>query len=135
MLFRRLGCVVALVCVVLAGCGGDGRLNTKGRVVKGGQPYRVPAEDHVRVTFYQLTPDGTTGKNSYIAEFNKSDGTFRAVGPDGQGIPPGRYQVCVEHLHKRMDLLKGAYNNDAVPFVFDIDSKTKELLIDLDRHS
>jgi hypothetical protein len=84
MLFRHLGCVVALVSVVLAGCGGDGRLNTKGRIVKGGQPYKVPADEHVRVTFYQLTPNGTTGKNSYIADFNNADGTFRAAGPDGR---------------------------------------------------
>jgi hypothetical protein len=125
--------VAVLGCVVLAGCGGDGRLNTKGRVVKGGQPYTVPADDHVRVTFYQLTPEGTMGKNSYIAAFNNSDGTFKAVGPDGHGIPPGRYQICVEHLHKRNDLFRGAYNNDAVPFVFTVDSKTRELVIDLDR--
>jgi len=130
---KRLGWAAVLVCVGLAGCGADGRLNTKGRVVKGGQPYTAPAEDHVRVTFYQLAPDGTTGKNSYIATFNNADGTFKAVGPDGRGIPTGRYRVCVEHLHKRSDVLRGAYNNDATRFVFDIDSKTKELVIDLDR--
>jgi len=135
MKFSRLGCVVALVSVGLAGCGGNGRINTKGRIVKGGQAYTVPAEDHVRVTFYQLNPDGTTGKNSYAATFNNADGTFRATGPDGRGIPPGRYQVCVEHLRKRTDLFCGAFNNDATPFVFDIDSKTKELVIDLDQRS
>jgi hypothetical protein len=129
----KLGCVVVLACVGLAGCGGDVRLNTKGRIVKSGQPYTVPADDHVRVTFYQLTADGATGKNSYIATFNNADGTFRAVGPDGRGIPPGKYQVCVEHLHKRSDLFRGAFNNDATPFVFDVDSKTPELVIDLDK--
>ena len=122
-----------VMCVALVGCDGSGRLNTKGRLVKGGQAYTVPAEDHVRVTFYQLTPDGTTGKNSYIAAFNNADGTFKAVGPDGNGIPPGRYRVCVEHLRKRSDVFRGAYNNDATPFVFDIDSKTGELVIDLDK--
>jgi hypothetical protein len=135
MKLNRFSWALALVCAAVAGCGGDGRLNTKGRVVKGGQPFTVPAEDHVRVTFYQLTPDGTTGRNSYIATYNNADGTFRAVGPDGRGIPPGRYQVCVEHLRKRNDLFRGAYNNDTTPFVFDIDSKTKELVIDLDRRS
>jgi hypothetical protein len=135
MRFIGLGCAVALACAGLAGCGGDGRLHTAGRVVKDGRPYTVPADEHVRVTFYQLNPDGTSGKNSYIAEFHNSDGTFRAIGPDGRGIPPGRYQVCLEHLRKRTDLFRGAFNNDATPFVFDIDSKTKELVIDLDRRS
>ena len=67
---------------------------------------------------WELTPDGGTGKNSYIAEFHNSDGTFKAVGPDGRGIPPGKYQVCVEHLHNRADKFRGALNNDATPFVF-----------------
>ena len=110
-------------------------MNAKGRVVKGGQPYTVLADDYVRVTFYQLTPDGAPGKNSYAATYNNADGTFRAVGPDGKGIPPGRYRVCVEHEHKRRDLFRGAYNTDATPFVFEIDAKTKELVIDLDRRS
>jgi hypothetical protein len=131
----RLSCAALLVCAGLTGCGGDGRLNAKGRVVKGGQPYTVPRDDHVRVTFYQLAPDGTTEKNSYIAALDNADGTFRAVGPDGRGIPPGRYQVCVEQLRKRADLFRGPYNSDATPFVFDIDSKTPELVIELDRRS
>src|SRR5262245_36022930 len=57
-----------LVCASLAGCGGgDGRMNTKGRVWKGGQPYTVPEGDYLRVTFYELSPDGANGKNSYAA--------------------------------------------------------------------
>ena len=101
MKLSHLGWVAVLGCVALAGCGGDARLNAKGRVVKGGQPYTVPAGDVVRVTFYQLTPDGTTGKNLYVAAFNDADGTFKAVARNGHGIPPGKYRVCVEHLHKR----------------------------------
>lgn len=135
MKLGRIGTIVALASVGLAGCGADGRLNARGRIIKGGQAYTAPAEDHVRVTFYQLEPDGTTGKNSYAATFNNADGTFRAMGPDGRGIPPGRYRVCVEHERKRQDLFRGAYNSDTTPFVFDIDSKTKELVIDLDRRS
>ncbi|MBO0699889.1 MAG: hypothetical protein J2P46_15935 [Zavarzinella sp.] len=135
MKLTRLGWVAVLVFAGLAGCGGDGRINAKGRVIKAGQPYTVPEGDYVRVTFYELTPDGANGKNSYAATFNNADGTFRAVGPDGRGIPPGKYRVCVEHERKRRDLFRGAYNTDTTPYVFDVDSRTKELLIDLDRRS
>src|SRR2546423_1219993 len=100
---------------------GDGRLNGTGRVVKGGQPYTVAADDYVRVTFYQLTPEAT-GKNSYAATFNNAHGSFRVVGPDGRGTSPARYQVGVEHERNRSDLFKGAYNADDTPFIFDIDS-------------
>jgi len=135
MRFIHFGWIAILACAALTGCGGNPRLNAKGRVVKGGQPYTVPAGDYVRVTFYELTPDGGTGKNSYAATFDNADGTFRAVGPDGRGIPPGKYRICVEHESKRRDLFKGAYNTDTTPFVFDIDSRTTELVIDLDRKS
>jgi hypothetical protein len=119
---------------VLSGCGGNGRLRTKGRVVKGGVPLTVPEEEYVRVTFFPVTADGKPPKNTYAVRYNGADGTFRAVGPDGKGIPPGKYRIAVEHEgKKRRDLLQGAYDGDRSPFVFDVDSSTKEIVIDLDK--
>jgi hypothetical protein len=130
----RWFCATAVALVMLSGCG-DGRLQTKGKVVRGGQPYVVPEGDYVRVTFYELAAGDKTGKNSYSATYNNKDGTFKAQGPDGHGIPPGRYRICIEHESKKKDLFRGAYNSETTPFVFDINSGTKELVIDLDRKS
>jgi hypothetical protein len=125
---------LAAVClVVLSGCGGDGRLNTRGKIVKGGNPFTVPDEEYVRVTFFPVTTDGKPPANTYAAVYDGTKGTFRAVGPDGKGIPPGKYRIAVEHEAKRKDKFGGVYDGDRSPFVFDIDSATKEIVIDLDK--
>jgi hypothetical protein len=124
---------MAVVCAaLLSGCGGDGRYNFKGRVVKGGAPYTVPDGDTVRLTFYPVTDDGKNPKNTYIAQYDNKNGTFKAYGPDGKGIPPGKYLIGLEHLSKRKDLFGGAYDGDHSQFVFDFGDKSKEIVIDLD---
>ena len=124
--------VVVLSAVLLSGCGGDKRYNFKGRVVKGGAPYTVPDGDTVRLTFYPVTDDGSNPKNTYIAQYDNKKGTFKAYGPDGKGILPGKYLIGLEHLRKRKDLLGGAYDGDHSQFVFDINDKSKDIVIDLD---
>jgi len=120
--------------VVLSGCGSDGRLVVKGRIVKGGSPFTVPEGQYVRVTFFPITADGRPPLNTYAAAYNRADGAFRAVGPDGKGIPPGKYRIAVEHeVKRRTDSFQGAYDGDRSPFVFDIDSHTDEIVIDLDK--
>ena len=83
--------------------------------------------------FFPVTPEGGPPLNTYIAAFNPSDGTFRAVGPDGNGIPPGKYRIAVEHSRKRKDLFHGSFDGEHSPFVFDIDASTQDIVIDLDK--
>ncbi len=133
---RRLAtCVVTLCLVVLCGCGAnDGRLNARGRIVKGGTPVTVGEDEYIRVTFFPVTADGRPPKNTYAASYDGTKGTFQAVGPDGKGIPPGKYRIAVEHEGaKRKDQFHGAFDGDRSPFVFDVDSNTKEIVIDLDK--
>jgi hypothetical protein len=49
--------VAATVCVLVTGCG-NGKLQTRGRVVKGGQPLLPKEDESVRVTFVPILPDG-----------------------------------------------------------------------------
>jgi len=121
-----------LCAMLLCGCGGGGKLKAKGRIVKGGAPFTVPEEEYVRITFYPIVPEGQRAANTYAAVYNNSDGTFSVFGADGKGLPPGKYRAAVEHERKRKDLFKGAYDAERSPFVFDIDSSGKEIVIDLD---
>jgi hypothetical protein len=125
--------LLACLCLLAStGCGGgDGRFNAQGRIVKGGVPFTVPEDDTVRVTFFPVTADGRPPANTYASAFNGADGTFRAVGRDGKGLPPGKYRIAIEHQSKRKERLRGDFDGDRSPFVFDIDSKSKEILIDL----
>jgi hypothetical protein len=128
------GLLTAALCLIfVCGCNGNGRLNTRGRIVKGGTPFTVPEAEYVRVTFFPVTEDGKPPKNTYAATYNGAEGTFRAVGPDGKGIPPGKYRIAVEHERNRKDLFRSAYDGDKSPFMFDIDASGKEIIIDLDK--
>jgi hypothetical protein len=128
---RRFACFFLCVAV-LSGCGGDGKLKARGKVVKGGIPFTVPEEEYVRITFYPVLPDGKFGANTYAAVYSNNDGSFSVFGADGRGLPPGKYRAAVEHERKRKDVFRGAYDADRSPFVFDIDAKNMELVIDLD---
>jgi len=123
-----------LLCAsILFGCEADPRLQAKGQIVKGGAPFTVPEEEYVRIVFHPIPADGRRAANTYVAIYDNRDGRFRVVGADGRGLPPGRYRVSVERERKRKDLFKGAYDADRSPFVFDIDSSSKEIVIDLDK--
>src|SRR6476469_6538313 len=112
--------------IAMTGCSRGDKLQITGKVMKAGAPLTVPEDEYVRITFFPVT-EGGPPKNTYAASYNGKDGTFRAIGGDGQGIPPGKYRVAVEHEKNRRDLLKGAFDGDRSPFTFDIDRGTKPL--------
>ena len=132
MLRNRKILMLTLCALAICGCGGSERkFKAKGKVVKGGAPFTVSADEYVRVTFYPMAADGSQPKNSYVAVYDRNDGGFTVVGPDGKGVPAGKYRVAVEHERKRKDLLQGAYDADRSPFVVDVSSNNQDIVIDL----
>jgi hypothetical protein len=119
------------LCLMVAGCG-DGKLQTRGRVVKGGQPLLPKDNESVRVTFVPILPDGKPPADHYFAEFDPTHGTFRSAGKDKKGMPPGKYRVAVEYKQKKQDVFGGRFDEDQSPYVFNVDSGTPEIVIDLD---
>ena len=118
--------------LALTGCG-QSQLMTRGRVEKGGVPFLPGKDEFVRVTFVPVFPDGKRVEDYYVAQYNGQDGTFQVAGKDLRGMPPGKYRVAGELDRHRSDQLKGKYNADRSPFVYDVDAATKEIVIDLDR--
>ncbi len=123
--------VTAVLCLLTVGCG-DGRLRTRGRLVKNGQPLIPKDEESVRVTFVPILPDGKPPADHYFAEFNPADGTFQSAGKDKKGMPAGKYRVAVEYKQKKQDVFGGHFDENRSPFVVDVDVNTKEIVIDLD---
>src|SRR5262249_45096027 len=126
-------CLAALagIALLLAGCGKP-MLKTKGRVVKGGAPFLPGQGEFVRVTFVPVVEGSRPARDFFVAEVDPSTSNFHVSGKDGRGMPPGKYRVAIELDHKRSDLLKGKFDAEKSPFVFDIDSRTKEIVVDLD---
>ena len=126
-----LSAFAAALCLMVPGCG-DGKLQTHGRLVKDGQPLLPKQGESVRVTFVPILPDGKPPADHYFAEYDPSHGTFRSAGKDMKGMPPGKYRVAVEYKQQKQDLFGGRLDENQSPYVFDIDSRTPELVIDLD---
>src|SRR5262249_23026279 len=100
---------IAAISLIVTGCGGGPtKYQTRGRILKNGEPFLPPKDDLVRVTLVPVPEAGGKVMNWYAANYNPKDASFRASGPDGAGIPPGKYRVCVELLHHRNDVFKGA---------------------------
>jgi hypothetical protein len=101
--------------------------------VKSGAPFLPGEGEFVRVTFVPVVAGEKPAEDFYVAEYNRDDGTFQVAGKDRRGMPPGRYRVAVELDKRRKDLLKGKFDAERSPFVFDVDGSTGEIVIDLDR--
>ena len=129
---RALTLTVVGLCILITGCG-DGRLRTKGRLLKGGQPFIAPEGEFIHVTFVPIPPDGKPATDYYYAEVDQTTGTFRPAGKDLKGMPPGKYRVAVELMKKKKDQFGGKFDTQKSPFVFDVDGGTKEIVIDLDK--
>lgn len=138
----------------LAGCGSSNTVQVSGTLLKSGAPYAAPQGQKLGVTLYAMdvkdaTGGAVTANEPFPAEFNPSDSTFRVPGPEGLGIPPGKYRVAViqqatrEALERTQpkrgtapdreaDFLKGRYGPQTSPIVREIGA-SGNLSIDLDR--
>jgi hypothetical protein len=122
-----------LLGLLASGCGGTTKYATRGRILKGGQPFHPPADETMRVTLVPIRDDAGQVTDWYAANYNAHDGTFTASGPDGKGVPPGKYRVCVEQLRNRNDVLRGALFGDKSPYIREIKKSSDEITIDLDK--
>jgi hypothetical protein len=115
-----------------AGCGSN-MLKIKGRIVKGGQPYVTAPDEGLRILFVPTVPPSPDRYDSFVAMYNRQDGSFQVVGKDGNGLPPGTYKVALELIKKKNDQFRGAYSAPKSPFLVEVNHGTGEVVIDLDK--
>lgn len=126
--------LVLSVMVVFGGCGSDEvKLRTKGRIVKGGEDFIPEEGEFLAITFVPIVEPGKFAMDYYFAEVDQEAGTFTAAGKDLKGLPEGKYRVAVELMRKKKDQFGGRFDPANSPFVFDIDTETEEIVIDLDQ--
>jgi len=113
------------------GCGESSRIRAKGRIIKGGQPYLASEGEGFRVFFVPLEIPKGNHYDSYAAEYNSENGSFRVEGKDGKGLPPGKYRVDLQLMKSKEDLLNGKLLGKKSPFIVEVTGKD-ELVINLD---
>jgi hypothetical protein len=123
---------VVTLAIAAAGCGGEGPLRPEGRLLKGGEPFIPEEGEYIQITFVPIPEKGKRPKNHYYADVDQTTGTFMPAGANHKGMPPGTYRVAVALMKQKKDLLKGKFDEELSPFVFEIDSGTGEIVIDLD---
>jgi hypothetical protein len=123
-------CCFALGAVLFAGCSSTNKINATGRVMKGGEPFTMPQDEYLRITFHPVVGPGERELNQYVAQFDRQTGMFTVVGGDGHGLPPGKYQVTLTHEKKKKDLFRGAFD-DKSPFVIEVTDGKSEVVLDL----
>jgi hypothetical protein len=152
--------VLALLLVPLAaspGCGGRGNtVWVTGKLLKGGAQYVPPKDQVVYVTFVALEVKDESGKTvqsgeAYAANLDQAKGTFSVPGPEGRGIPPGKYRIAVtqkmereafnaakppsktkKRVDRETDTLADRFGLGTSPIVREVNT-SQELTIDLDR--
>ena len=129
---RVLPCL--LIGLLAVGCG-SGYIKAKGRVVKGGEPFRPGEGEALRIILAPLDAPEGSHYDSYAAEFHPDDSTFLVKGKDGSGLPPGKYRVGLELLKKKEDQFKGRFMGRKSPFTCEVTTAGNEVVVDLDQAS
>ena len=150
--------LIGLFGFLLPGCGPADAVWVTFDLQKGGQPYVAPANQSVQVTFYGLertnpVPGQDFGREPFSARL-KGEANYEIPGPEGYGIPAGKYRVSVIRKPKagtltpakskgRMppkapdrdeDFLKNKFGPESSPIVRTV-AKSCHMTIDLDRPS
>src|SRR5262245_39133794 len=82
------GLLGLLLVSTLTGCGAK-TARVSGRVVENDQPFQAQAGEQVSIVFSCQDP-------SIVMPVSvQPDGTFTVYGPDGDGLPPGKYKVGI----------------------------------------
>jgi hypothetical protein len=147
-----------LFCLLLPGCGPSDAVWVTLDLQKGGKPYVVPENQSVQVTFYGIerkTPvPGLSFEHEPFAARLKSEATYEVPGPDGYGIPSGKYRIAIickpragtlkpgqakgrkapMAPDRDQDFLKNQFGPDSSPIVRTVVSSS-HLTIDMDQPS
>lgn len=129
MRFPNKGILLVSIALFVCGCGDNGWIKARGRLVRNGVPFTLNPGEGMRITFAPVEA-GATGYDTYGAVFN-NNGSFQVTGKDGKGLPPGKYRIALEHLKRKEDLFGGAFSGKRTPIVREVTDGSTEIVIDL----
>lgn len=132
---------LVLGTALLTGCGADGRITVKGKLMDKDKPFVIDAANP-KQTGGKGTPPGTRplviafypaeGGDMIGANVDASAGTFTVNGPDGKGIKPGRYKITVTGSPGSPDPFNGKFTPEKTQIVRDV-KPNEEIVIDVSK--
>jgi hypothetical protein len=148
--------ILGILCLVLSGCGPSDGVWVTLDVKKGGQPFVASEGQSVQVTFYGMerktpVPGQQFGHEPFMARLTGA-ATYELPGPEGYGIPAGKYRISVIQKPKTgtlkaaaakgrrppkapdrdEDFLKDQFGPDTSPIIRTVE-QSSHLTIDHDR--
>ena len=121
------------LALAAGGCGGEKKLQTKGRLLKSGQALAAPEGEFFHVILSPSRRMESRRPISIVALVDQAAGTFTVAGKDLKGVPPGKYRVAVEWMKKRRISFAASSTPSILRSSSTFDSSTKEIVIDLDK--
>jgi hypothetical protein len=125
---------VALMLLLMAGCGRRGNtVRVTGQLVKDGKPFAAKLDGKEPET---LAIDFLGAVNEVKVNFPatvSANGAFDVDGPSGNGIPPGKYRICVIYSGFQGaggDRFDTRFSPDKTPLAVEVQKSTR-LTIDL----
>ncbi len=88
-----------LCCLLLPGCGPSDAVWVTLDLQKGGKPYVAPVNQSIQVTLYGMerktpVPGQSFEHEPFMARMT-NEATYEVPGPDGYGIPAGKYRIAI----------------------------------------
>jgi len=154
---RATACsLLPLLCLLLPGCGPTDSHWVTVELKKSGKPFVAPENQSVQLTFYGIERTnpvpGHDIKGEPFAARRTGEASYDLPGPDGSGIPAGKYRISVIQKPKTgtlraeaskgrrppkapdrdQDLLHEQFSPEHSPIVRTVE-KSCHLVIDVDR--
>jgi hypothetical protein len=158
MMRRACYSLIGLLGLCLGGCGPADAVWVTLDLKKGGQPLVAPETQSIQVTFYGMerknpVPGRDFGHEPFAAR-KTGEATYELPGPEGYGIPAGKYRVAVVQTprpgtlprqkskgrtpanapDRDEDFLKNRFGPDSSPIIRTVEGSC-HLTIDLDNPS
>lgn len=85
-----------VMLLFLSACSsGEKHIKAKGNLHYNNQPYVVKHNGSLTVKFIPVL-EADQHFDAYLADINRTDGSFVVTGRSGKGIPAGKYRIAVE---------------------------------------
>jgi hypothetical protein len=137
-LFRWSLSFLTLLVLLTSGCSSGPRLvRVKGQLLYNQKPLPVSAKAGVTITFTAM--DAGDNPPFFTAEqpFNREESTFVVSGPNGRGIPVGKYRIAVSQkmagqLPPDVETMNETFSRKSSPIVREVTGE-EPITIDLSK--